>query len=42
VVARKALLSHPLIGEYELAEELLERLLAAGAEHLETFRKAAA
>ncbi|MGZ4381662.1 MAG: 6-phospho-beta-glucosidase [Gaiellaceae bacterium] len=31
VVARKALLTHPLIGQYELAEELLERLLAAGA-----------
>jgi 6-phospho-beta-glucosidase len=40
VVARKALLAHPLIGEYELAEDLLERLLAAGAEHLERFRAA--
>jgi 6-phospho-beta-glucosidase len=40
VVARKALLSHPLIGEYELAEDLLERLLAAGAEYLERFRAA--
>jgi 6-phospho-beta-glucosidase len=27
-VARKALLTHPLIGQYELADELLERLLA--------------
>jgi 6-phospho-beta-glucosidase len=40
VVARKALLAHPLIGEYEVADELLERLLAAGAEHLERFRTA--
>jgi 6-phospho-beta-glucosidase len=40
VVARKALLTHPLIGEYELAEDLLERLLAAGAEHLGRFRAA--
>jgi 6-phospho-beta-glucosidase len=38
VTARKALLAHPLIGQYELSEELLERLLAAGAEHLERFR----
>ena len=30
-VARKALLTHPLIGQYELVDELLERLLAAGA-----------
>jgi 6-phospho-beta-glucosidase len=27
-IARKALLTHPLIGQYELADELLERLLA--------------
>ncbi len=40
VVARKALLAHPLIGQYELAEELLELLLAAGAEHLTQFRTA--
>jgi 6-phospho-beta-glucosidase len=38
VTARKALLAHPLIGQYELSEELLERLLAAGAKHLERFR----
>jgi 6-phospho-beta-glucosidase len=38
VTARKALLAHPLIGQYELSEELLERLLAAGAEHLDRFR----
>ena len=31
VVARKALLTHPLIAQYELADELLDRLLAAGA-----------
>ena len=30
VVARKALLAHPLIGQYALAEELVERLLEAG------------
>jgi 6-phospho-beta-glucosidase len=40
VVARKALLAHPLVGEFEVAEDLLERLLAAGAEHLERFRTA--
>ena len=33
-LARKALLTHPLIGQYELAEGLLERLLEAGAAHL--------
>jgi 6-phospho-beta-glucosidase len=37
VVARKALLAHPLIGQHEIAGELLERLLDAGAEHLPTF-----
>jgi len=40
VVARKALLVHPLVGEFELAEVLLERLLAANAEHLARFRAA--
>jgi 6-phospho-beta-glucosidase len=40
VVARKALLVHPLVGEFELAEDLLERLLAANAEHLARFRAA--
>jgi len=30
--ARKALLAHPLVGQYPLAGELLDRLLAAGAE----------
>src|SRR5215831_11091586 len=39
-VARKALLSHPLVGEYEIADDLLERLLSAGAEYLERFRVA--
>jgi 6-phospho-beta-glucosidase len=31
-VAQKALLAHPLVGQYALADELLERLLVAGAE----------
>ena len=30
--ARKALLAHPLVGQYPLAGELLDRLLTAGAE----------
>ena len=37
VTARKALLAHPLIGQYELAEDLLERLLAADSERLPRF-----
>ena len=36
-VARKALLAHPLVGQFELAEDLVERLLAAGSEHLPQF-----
>jgi len=40
-VAHKALLTHPLIGQFELAEELLELLLAAGAEHLPRFETGA-
>jgi 6-phospho-beta-glucosidase len=40
VIARKALLAHPLIGEYEVADELLDRLLAEGVEHLSRFRAA--
>lgn len=36
-IARKALLAHPLIGQLPVAEELLERLLAAGASHLPQF-----
>jgi len=34
---RKALLAHPLIGQHATADELLERLLAAGAQHLPHF-----
>jgi 6-phospho-beta-glucosidase len=34
VLARKALLTHPLIGQYAIAEELLERLLEAGVERM--------
>jgi len=37
VVARKALLAHPLIGQHEIASELVDRLLDAGAEHLPAF-----
>ncbi len=33
-IARRALLAHPLIGEWRLAGEVLDDLLAAGAEHL--------
>ncbi len=36
-IARKALLTHPLIGQLPLAEGLLERLLEAGAAHLPQF-----
>ena len=42
VVARKALIAHPLIGQVSLAEELLERLLEAGAAYLPQFRREAA
>jgi 6-phospho-beta-glucosidase len=41
VVARKALLAHPLIGQYPLADELVERLLDAGSAHLPQFAKGA-
>jgi 6-phospho-beta-glucosidase len=37
VVARKALLTHPLIGQHPLSEELVDRLLEAGAAHLPQF-----
>ncbi|TML22828.1 MAG: 6-phospho-beta-glucosidase [Actinobacteria bacterium] len=37
VVVRKALLAHPLIGQEALADELADRLLEAGAEHLPQF-----
>ena len=40
IVARKALLAHPLVGEFELAEDLLQRVLAANAEYLSRFREA--
>ena len=40
VVARKALLAHPLVGEFQLAEDLLGRLVAANEEHLARFREA--
>jgi len=36
-IARKALLTHPLIGQHPLSEELVERLLDAGAAHLPQF-----
>jgi 6-phospho-beta-glucosidase len=36
-VARKALLTHPLIGQHPLAEDLVDRLLDAGAAHLPQF-----
>jgi 6-phospho-beta-glucosidase len=36
-VARKALLAHPLVGQVEPAWELVERLLAADADHLPRF-----
>ena len=32
LLARKALLAHPLIGQYELVDELLRGLLAGDAE----------
>src|SRR5664280_2247228 len=41
-VARRALLAHPLIGQLPLAEELLERLLEAGAPHLPQFSRGSA
>jgi 6-phospho-beta-glucosidase len=36
-VVRKALLAHPLVGQYAVAEDLADRLLEAGAEHLPRF-----
>ena len=41
VLARKALLTHPLVGQDPLAEELADRLLEAGAEHLPQFDRGA-
>jgi 6-phospho-beta-glucosidase len=37
-LVHKALLTHPLIGQHAIAEDLVERLLEAGAEHLPQFR----
>ena len=39
VTVRKALLTHPLVGQVEYADELAERLLAVGAEHLPQFSR---
>jgi 6-phospho-beta-glucosidase len=39
VLVRKALLAHPLIGQAELTDELADRLLEAGAEHLPQFSR---
>jgi 6-phospho-beta-glucosidase len=36
-VLRKALLAHPLIGQWSLAARLEELLLETGAEHLPQF-----
>jgi 6-phospho-beta-glucosidase len=41
VVARRALLAHPLLGQHEVAWELVDRLLEAGAEHLPAFEREA-
>jgi 6-phospho-beta-glucosidase len=40
-LARKALLTHPLVGQHAVADELVERLLDAGAAHLPRFAAAA-
>jgi 6-phospho-beta-glucosidase len=42
VLVRKALLAHPLVGQYARVDELAERLLDAGAEHLPRFAAARA
>jgi 6-phospho-beta-glucosidase len=42
VLVRKALLAHPLIGQHAMADELGERLLDAGSEHLPRFSPAKA
>jgi 6-phospho-beta-glucosidase len=41
VAARKALVAHPLVGQVSLADELLERLLEAGAAYLPRFDREA-
>jgi 6-phospho-beta-glucosidase len=38
VLVHRALLAHPLVGQSPLADELTDRLLAAGLEHLPLFR----
>jgi 6-phospho-beta-glucosidase len=40
-VVQKALLAHPLIGQVPQADELVDSLLSAGAEHLPQFQKEA-
>jgi len=42
LTARKALLAHPLIGQWEPADELVDRLLEADAPHLPRFAVAGA
>jgi 6-phospho-beta-glucosidase len=37
VLARKALLAHPLVGQHQLSNELADRLLEAGEAHLPRF-----
>ena len=37
LLVKKALLAHPLIAQYDVAEDLVERLLEAGAAHLPQF-----
>jgi 6-phospho-beta-glucosidase len=39
VLARKALLAHPLVGQYQLSAELVDRLLEAGEAHLPQFSR---
>ena len=38
-LVKKALLTHPLVAQLAVAEDLVERLLVAGAEHLPRFRE---
>jgi len=38
VLVHKALLTHPLIGQDAVAEDLVERLIEEGAEHLPQFK----
>jgi len=41
VTARKALLAHPLVGQWGVVDELVERLLAADTDHLPRFAEGA-